>query len=359
MAVEIVATDPELLKTNNTILQRLDLLKVIESEAVKKGFSGDTKDTLHPSSASVLVKGKYTDFVIGSCLRQQWLKVKGYKPDRKPSPHLSMTAELGNMVEAYVVNSLRANNILLAPTQFGRQVAVFDKELNLSGFIDAIVEEETGSEPTKPIIVEVKSFYGYNTKKGLTGFKKRINKKWCPVPPSPKPEHLLQASIYLNNFKDRVAGAKILYFARDDATTAQFNILLYVGEDNLTHFTVNNRPVQWFTMEAIFDRFTELRNYIDTDTLPPCDFMKAYTKEKLENLWKEQEEAKEGPATKLIGKTNYELAHKDLTKIGKTSQCDWQCSYCDFRKTCEKLDKSAVVKSPKEIVPSEDLVFKG
>jgi len=318
------------------ILKDLDLVRIMDETLTKPHFEGASKNTYNPSTASVLVKGKFTNYVIGSCHRELFYLMKGIPYSNPFTPEYKLAAELGKMVENYAVQCFREANILDAPSLFGRQPAVWVGEHLLSGFVDAVVEHK---ESSSLIVVEIKSFAGHYKHRQIMGHSngKRGSKAiWTPG--QPVGEHLIQLGIYLHAFRERLEGAKLFYFARDTTDRKQFDLYLEYEdlEDDFYLFDVNNKQrIDWFSIKSIYSRFSQLRSYIDNNVLPPRDFSREYTIEQLENLYQETISAPNGsPALYLLAKSTYEEGKDLYEKEGLTGKGDWRCNKCTYRNLC-------------------------
>lgn len=150
-----------------------------------------------------------------------------------------------------------------------------------------------------------KSFYGYYASKEVCGNKSQKG--------APKTSQLLQALIYVDqglkhNLWDYV---KMVYYARDSANRAEFDITLKEEGGELRP-CINGVTDYRFTMQDIYDRYAELDAACKSDTPPPRDFDIEWSREKV------LERKKLGE----VSKTAFEAWQKNPKKnpIG-----DWQC----------------------------------
>lgn len=156
-----------------------------------------------------------------------------------------------------------------------------------------------------------KSFYGYEANKEICGNSKQIG--------APKTSQLLQVLTYLQYFKDRFPYAKMIYYARDSANRAEFDITLQEEAPGKTRPVINGVPDNRFYVENIINRYKELHQAVSQQKVPDRDYDAAYSKEKVEKRYEAGE----------IGKTKYQ----DWLK-GKEVISDWQCRYCNYMDLC-------------------------
>lgn len=191
--------------------------------------------------------------------------------------------------------------------------------IDISGEIDALVWD---AEAQKKVIIECKTFFGYEGKKNLVGNR--------TVKPKPKDAHLLQTCIYLHHFIEEVDEAILMYFARDDHTRAEFSISRH--EENGKIYpkitTVWQREEYSYvdyriTFDGIYERYAELMLYLKNADLPEPDFMHIYPDDVVEEMQARGE----------IAKTKYEKwqRNKTLYPIGY-----FMCqNYCSYRTMCK------------------------
>jgi hypothetical protein len=153
--------------------------------------------------------------------------------------------------------------------------------------------------------------------------------------------------LYLQEFwKDGIRLWKIVYAARDKGPDTSFDITL-ADINGKRVAVVNGKPYTEFTLEAIYGRYLELKKYLDSNTLPPRDYVPEYdadflltgsvstakgsTNERtvaLHHIWQEKLDYR---ASKPRGKKTKEEIYRDAMADAKG---DWQCNYCSFRDKC-------------------------
>lgn len=281
----------------------MDFWKILDSRLLyppipklrpSKGF--------YPSEASMEAENTDSLYVVGTCLRQAWLKRKGTPVDKPPEASDLWRMKIGDMVHEGIVEEAKKNGIYLAD-----EVEFWDDEHKISGRVDLFVTDRKTGKVTG---VEIKTVAGYSSQKSI------ISPSWG-VAPKPKDEHVLQAGIYLDWFSknQNVHEWKIVYIFRDDGSRAEFELTL--GPDD--EIMIDGQRSYIYPKE-IYKRFAELDTYLTYDMLPPRDYFLQYPMPKLIQLAnigaltaKQKEEVKKG---KLIEKG------------------DWQCNFCAFKETC-------------------------
>lgn len=279
--------------------------------------------TFYPSSSACVDQTDNTK-TVGACLRANYYRCAGYEKSNPDSLWSQYVFAGGIMWEKWILDKLKAAGVLL-----GSNVKFVDVDRYISGEVDGVIlDPETG----KKVILEMKTFYGYEAKKNLCGNR--------TVKPKPKDPHLLQSFLYLGHFSDQIEDVVIMYFARDDHTTTEFHVTVH-EEDGKRYpkieTTWNNEPYSYIdkriSLEGIYERFDDLMETLKTSTLPPPDLMHIYPDAIVEEKW----------AAKEIAKTRYENWSRNKTKypIG-----DFMCGtggdagYCSYRSMCavQKLE---------------------
>ena len=284
-----------------------DLFQDMDRHLTRPRFKAARSKYFYPSEASVEITDKNGDRKVeGGCLRAAYFRLT---EDYEGSPHTAHSEYIfiqGSSVEKFLVNLWKEMGIWVA-----NSVKFVDHENNISGELDAILMEPSNGQSYG---VEVKSFYGYNAEKEIMGNKYQKG--------FPKMSHLLQTLIYLNHFQDRLPYFRIVYFDRGGSKRRTFKIELH-KEGNIVYPKVEGDIIRSFTVNDILSRYQELKEYLETGTVPPNDFELQYSDAKIEDFYEKGK----------VGKTKYEAFKKGKLKqyeyIG-----DWQCSYCNYKETC-------------------------
>jgi CRISPR/Cas system-associated exonuclease Cas4 (RecB family) len=280
-----------------------DLIKATDEHMTRKQLGFPRPIHYYPSEASVVyINNLGEKQVSGTCLRQIYFKLKG-SPRADTTPYTEWIFALGKAVEQILVEQYKQMGIWV-----DNNVKFYWQEYNISGEVDCIIRDPIDN---CMIPLEIKSFYGYQATKDLCGNAKKIGR--------PKTSQMLQLCVYLKYLKDIFPYGKMIYYARDSAKRAEFNIELKEESQNKTSVYVNGVKDNRFYVENILNRYVELNQYITLDTMPPADYTIQYSDEKIEKLYELEE----------IGEATYKNWKKGKEKIG-----DWQCNYCPFSGIC-------------------------
>ena len=332
----------------------------IEDSKLRVAHS-ENGDAFWPSAASIVYRvtsrgGFVYDKVEGTCLRQAAYKMLRVPETDETSPTSMRIMAIGTVAEEiykewfHGVDGYR----VVFPDIRGKKLrfnSVFH-DIRVRGEVDLIMEHvETGTR----FGVEMKTYEGSIAAANLCGadIAKETHKTWIPPDyiddraPFPKIQNLLQAMLYLQEFwKDGIHLWKIIYAARDKGPDTSFDITL-ADINGKRVAVVNGKPYTEFTLEGIYDRYTELKKYLDTNVLPPRDYVPEYDPDFLitgsvsslkgssnpriiaaHELWKEKLDYRAGNPR---GKKTQAEIYRDAMADGKS---DWQCNYCPFRDKC-------------------------
>lgn len=291
------------------------------------------KNEFYPTDASY----EFEDgTIIGKCARAVYFSRVGV--EKKPfSIRTLHTFALGHNIEDHTIESHKAAGIFVA-----REVS-FTFPLHkivINGRMDEIVILDG-----EYVGVEIKSGHGHNfLRQHVMGYKRKPTKNSQPhllnqLQSAPKPEHLLQAGIYLyytQNVLPLIKGFainswRLYYRAVDHKVGAEYLLLLepnggmhklkvyklYISSnesDKIDDF--EEIMVKDIYVEKIFERFQKIYDYIEQGIVPPAD---------------------------------YDITPKE---DGSDSATDWQCNYCPYAHICKELPREAVDDSVIEIIKS-------
>jgi len=130
----------------------------------------------------------------------------------------------------------------------------------------------------------------------------------------------MQTMLYVDQFKDRIPRAKIVYYARDSVARAEFDMYL-APSNGQTYPVVNGVMDKTFSLENIYMKYRELRDCFEKKVVPPRSYALRWDAKTIEDKYA----AKDGS----VSKTKYEAWKKKGEPIG-----DFQCSYCSFCNHC-------------------------
>lgn len=264
-----------------------------------------------PSEASITLPDKLGNpCVHGKCMRACFYGIKQFGITNHMTPNQMRKIETGRIIEQQEHEYAREADILVGHNikkkkQFGT--------IWISAEIDALYKDNEDE-----IIIDIKSYYGYLAKKDLEGNMRNIGR--------PKLNHVLQLILYLDIF-DNVPYSKIRYIDRGDMNIVEHRIELksYRVKQNNQYIddkiaVINSESDINISVSRVMQRYNQLDQYIESNTLPPRDYFPVYSSDHINYL-------------DQLGKLS--KTAKQRAKSGK-SLGDWQCAYCLFRNQCQK-----------------------
>lgn len=300
------------------VLKNYDFWEIINEARAKNREVPRLKpsDYFYPSSSSIIVYEFGEPVVKGSCLRKLYWQRKGEPVTDPISQELGWRAEMGNYVSEMLVEWAKRAGVYVAD-----ELAFVDAENNLSGRVDMIYQHPSLKEN---IGVEIKSVGDYYQRNGTVSGR--------PDKRTPKLYHLLQVILYLDFFKDHprypIRYFELVYIAR---CTGEHNSFL-INLDSEGQAYVDGVPTG-MTADMIHARNRQLQQFLDKDEVPPRDFERQYSKEKLLTMAKNGQLTAKQSATVRSGKT---------LKKG-----DSACGWCPFHTKCWKEEIDAEQKATK------------
>jgi hypothetical protein len=278
----------------------------------------------YPSSASCIDQTDNVS-VVGTCLRQQYFKYKGFKESDPSGLYSQWIFAAGNMWEDYLIEQLKQTGLWLA-----NSVKFNNLDLFVSGEIDILIKgpNYNATTGTGKWIVENKTYSSsnYNAKKEIVGAR---DKK-----PKPKDLNVIQSFIYLCTFSDQVDVVVLNYIDRacgGPENNKEFHINVYEDDGDFypqittkdffgNDYSYIERRISY---NGIKNRFTNLIEYLKSNEIPDPEFQHKLTDEQIQTRYK----------LGLIAKTKYEAyqTNAERNPIG-----DFQCSpvYCNFSTLC-------------------------
>jgi CRISPR/Cas system-associated exonuclease Cas4 (RecB family) len=174
---------------------------------------------------------------LGGCLRGVFLERLGKESDEPFDNRTLRVFNAGNIFEDWVVNLLEQQK----DVKLEKQTRVEDKELGVSGYVDAIVEYQGEKRP-----YEIKS-------KHSRSFWYMVNKQEGPMR-----HHEYQLWMYLKLLN--ISEGSLLYISKDDLTVAEFIVQL------------KNRKLE----KEVMHNLKILNDCWKTKTLPPLPDPKSW-----------------------------------------------------------------------------------
>lgn len=272
----------------------------------RKQFRPKGRGTLWPSEASAEFTNDYGEQeVTGKCHRAIHYRIAGVPQTNPPDAKSQIIFLLGHQVEAAVTEAWKQMGIWE-----NNSVRWEDKEKNISGEMDVILRE--GDQLYG---CEVKSFYGYYANKQILGTWSGRGKNKIFIKGKPKDEHLMQAALYCDHTRGRLAGFKLFYVSRDATDMGEFNIT--VNEEGAIF--IDDRRETRFDMSNIYARYAKMNRAVKDKAKPIKEFVYQPTDERVDTL------AARGVVSATALKNH---------QSGKQKYSDWHCTYCDWKDHC-------------------------
>jgi hypothetical protein len=267
----------------------------------------------YPTSASCRdTKGE----LHGACLRAVAYDHYSTGKSNPYSPETMYTFELGRQIESMYIEIFKRMGLFVAD-----HIKFYNPDFHVSGELDVVLREAPGS----PIIygLEVKTSYGdYFKMAQITGRP--------GVPAAPKEEHVMQVMMYLDNFP-KLPYFKLIYLGRDKFDRTEYTIrLVEVNGDKLaeiTHLDGHTVVDPGLSIARIYNRYKDLRAYINKKELPPRDYRPTMTLEEM------QADLAAGKLTKTKMKS---------FEKGEIKTADWRCRYCNHKSLCRVMPEEKV-----------------
>lgn len=299
----------------------MKLLQATENYLISKVRLPVLKEEFfYPTEASVELPATAKDpaKVIGTCMRAAWYRYMGEFKGQAFSAYTHWIFLTGKSVEEGLTENWKQMGIWV-----DNNIKFRSKEHHVSGEIDCVVRDPATGDL---ILVEAKTYYGYEATKEICGNPKK------GIPGQPKDSNLLQILIYLYLHKHIFTRGKLLYIDKVCQNNAEFDIQLS-EENGRTYPVVNGIVQRRFAVEDIFARYNKLSLYVSEKEIPARDFELEYSAQKISDLWDKKE----------IAKTRYEAWKTKGTPIG-----DWNCRYCRYKEECYGPEKNLVAPSDDE-----------
>lgn len=143
---------------------------------------------------------------LGTCLRGTYLNRLGNKPDKGFDERTLRVFNMGNLIEDWLVDLLKLQELKFGDMVIETQVRGEDKELNVSGYADVVVEYQGEKE-----VIEIKS-------KHSRAFWWMNNKG-----EGAQRQHQYQLWLYLWMLK--IDKGRITYVSKDDLSILEYPVL--------------------------------------------------------------------------------------------------------------------------------------
>lgn len=290
-----------------------------------------------PSEASA----QLGNIAVGECKRSMFYKIIGATPTEPMSVTGKNVCDAGNLYETYYIEKFKKYGMYKdSQVKIDFIIPNSRNKVQIHGRMDVIIEHMD-----KKSVLEIKSVSEYKSAKIMSS-----------DVPLPAPNNLMQAMLYKYYTTQTDIGKELkidnvylMYVNRSTSSTFFYKIDLdtegwpiitaydMVGKEL---YTINIKDVKSFqdlesnsgistTDEArlaelkinikdIFEKFDQIYDYINTKTLPPCDYSIVYSLEK--------------------AKQEYQIGRLSKIKYNKIFKGevygDNKCAYCAFRTKC-------------------------
>ena len=274
-----------------------------------------------------------TKCVGGACLRQSFWAAKGEHKTNYTSGKNILKMKAGDAIEEQQIDIYRQDGILFEPPENKNNEK--PAEIKFENFIDKSTFQKCKSKTSnvmkmsgkadcflinknkKMIGVEIKSSYSYWFVKNVSVFPKIIN--------------LLQTMLYLHKFqadlnpdeKYKVEYFKIRYIDRGAFDNFVHTVYL-INHDNIFYPVINGVVAKNITLNAVYERYLKLNNYLLNNEVPPMDYQPIYTDERFEAL-------------KIAGQLT---SKKCKDKVAGIPIGDFLCRYCPYRTKCKLYEEN-------------------
>lgn len=289
-----------------------DLFEATDNHLTRPKIRFPREKRFYPSEASVQIIDEHGDTVThGNCLRASYFRLAGNFQGQPFDAHTMHIFGMGNKVEEMLIETWKEMGIWV-----DNNIKWISKEHNISGEIDAILAEPPNGQLYG---VEVKSFYGYFAEKELFGDRRTYG--------FPKMGQLLQTLLYTYFHRETLPYFRMVYFGRDSVKRTTFKIEL-LQEGDIFYPVVDGEVIRSFTINDILERYHQLSEHLERNTIPPGDYQLQFNDAKIEDF----RPVNLGGKGK-IAKTKYEKWKTGKLKANEIIG-DWQCSYCKYKSEC-------------------------
>ena len=141
----------------------------------------------YPSAASQFVKRRDgNQYLIGSCMREQWYRRMGVQPTEAGNSNWSLSAVQGDYLHEMLSDLIVQHGVSMGLQQLGKETSIYDPDTRMSGRCDYLAWDIHREEP---IGIEFKSVGDWKSKKCLE---------------EPAEEHILQSMLYLDYYQNAI-----------------------------------------------------------------------------------------------------------------------------------------------------------
>lgn len=290
---------------------------------------------INPSSASIQYEDQagFTK-TVGGCIRQSYYKMTGAAKDEggEVVSDWVLAAIMGDKLHELLVGMIDRFGFAMGIQRVAEEHSIYDEITGLSGRTDLIAWDHNRSEP---IGIEIKSISEYKCKKAVE---------------QPIEDHVLQSIVYLDYYNKRIPDDQkkinkwyLWYLARSENWTIKskphlseftslwdYCIELDQGVPVIRLPNGSSQRWSWLQVDKIYERYSQLLDYVDKKTVPPRDYELVYSDEKTLALHN---------AGQIERKTDRDAIDRWVKKgcpPGKLKVVlgDGACRFCEYSKLC-------------------------
>lgn len=297
----------------------------------------------HPSSVSVEKNDKGFREVVGSCLREQYYRIKDETPTNTTEPDYVISALLGDKVSELVVNLIDTHGFKMGLQRLAVEHSFYDPRINVSGRTDIIAWDFIANEP---VGIEIKSVGQYKASQTID---------------NPDDSHVMQSILYLDYYRTFMPASQkvpkkwyIWYVSRTENWSIKgkkhgspmtmvwdYYITLDGNGVPTVHTPTSAKERPDLAVKNIHARFEQLANYLESNTEPPRDFDLEYSEEKIATLFELD------LISRKMDKEKIEKWIKKGATPGKLNLQlgDFECRFCAWKDKCWGLSLKAPEKT--------------
>lgn len=286
-----------------------------------KVASSRKRDSNYPSAASVEYINEHKErTVAGKCLRRQYYEKREMPAESIETPEGLMKAKAGDVWSDWLSDKLKE-----AGCWAGTEVSFYNKSLNLSGRIDAVIKD-----------INSDNLVGVEFKTVGTFVSQGVIKPTAKYPLAPKEEHVLQVMLYLWHYKDYDIDKWVLFYMNRDSFEQREHIVRLGNHDGEVYPIIMNEmgTLDWthLTLNNIISRWHQLELALKENKLPDRDYEVQYSNQKIIQMYKRNQ----------LNKTESSKVQRALTKFTNIDNSetpiltkgDWQCRFCPYAELC-------------------------
>jgi hypothetical protein len=306
----------------------------------------------HPSSVSIEKYDNGFKEVIGSCLREQFYRIKDETPTNSTEPDYMISALLGDKISELIVNLIDTHGFKMGLQRLAVEHSFYDPRINVSGRTDIIAWDFIANEP---VGIEIKSVGQYKASMTID---------------NPDDTHVMQSILYLDYYRNFMPASQkipkkwyIWYVSRTEnwsikgkkhgsPMTMVWDYYITLSNTGVPtiHTPTGSRERPDLSVKNIHDRFEKLAAFLASKTIPPRDFDLTYSEEKIVTLHR---------LDRISRKLDKEKIDKWLSKGAEQGKLkvdlgDFACRTCAWKDKCWNLSTTTPEKTFSSLPSAEE-----